>query len=91
MDLSVIILSYKSKENLKVLLPSVFASKTKWTYEVIVVDNGSNDRTVEWLEERIKNQELGIKNLKIIKNWNAGFTAGNNVGIKMSKGQYILL
>jgi GT2 family glycosyltransferase len=83
-DLSIIILSYKSKEHLKVLLPSLYSSKTKYSYEVIVVDNGSNDGTVEWL--RVAGYELGV-----IENTNSGFSAGNNLGIKQSSGKYVLL
>ena len=49
-DLSIIILCYKSRYHLAVLLPSIFASQTKYSYKVIVVDNGSNDGTVEWLQ-----------------------------------------
>ncbi len=89
MDLSIVILSYKSKSDLERLLPSVFASETKYSYEVIIVDNGSNDGTFEWLETQLK--DLRFKDLKIIKNQNTGFAAGNNLGIKQSNGKYILL
>lgn len=89
MDLSIIILSYKSKLDLQRLLPSVFASETKYSYEVIIVDNGSNDGTYEWLESQLK--DLRFKDLKIIKNQNTGFAAGNNLGIKQASGKYILL
>lgn len=86
-DLSVIILSYRSKEHLKALLPSIAESRTKYTYEVIVVDNGSNDGTGEWLQ----NAKLQISNFKFIQNINNGFAAGNNIGIKQASGRYILL
>ncbi|MFA5991712.1 MAG: glycosyltransferase family 2 protein [Candidatus Doudnabacteria bacterium] len=89
MDLSIIILSYKSKLDLQRLLPSVFASETKYSYEVIVVDNGSNDGTYEWLDTQLK--DLRFKDLKIIKNQNTGFASGNNLGIRQTNGKYILL
>ncbi len=87
MDLSIIILSYKSKTDLKRLLPSVFSSQTKYSFEVIVVDNGSNDGTYEWLES----YKLKAISYKLIRNINTGFAAGNNLGIKQAVGEYILL
>jgi len=86
-DLSVIILSYKSKEHLRELLPSVFASTKKYSYEVIIVDNDSQDGTAEGIESLLPS----IPNLKLIKNKNNGFSAGNNLGIKNALGKYILL
>src|SRR5258708_4455145 len=104
-DLSIIIVSFKSKKHLKVLLPSIFASQgifwntsaltnspsgkgRIYTAEVIVVDNDSRDGTLELLEDQIKNLRL---NIKVIRNTNNGFAAGNNLGIKHSFGKYILL
>lgn len=86
-DLSVIILSYKSKEHLEVLLPSIWASKTGYSYEVIVVDNDSQDGTWEWLVSNFHGRE----NLILMPNKNNGFAAGNNLGIKRASGRYILL
>ncbi len=104
-DLSIIIVAYKSKDHLAILLPSIFGSKgIGWNQntpsnspfergriyqgEVIVVDNGSNDGTIEWLES----QAQGIRHkVKVIQNQNTGFAAGNNLGIKNSSGRYILL
>ena len=87
LDLSIIILSYKSKQHLKELLPSIFRSTKKYTYEVIVVDNDSKDGTAESVESLLPT----IPNLKLIRNTNNGFAAGNNVGIQKSSGRYILL
>lgn len=83
-DLSIIIVSFKSKHHLGVLLPSIYASQTKYSYEVIVVDNDSSDGTIEWL------QTTHYK-LQTIRNINNGFAAGNNIGIRKSSGRYILL
>lgn len=83
-DLSIIILAHQSQKHLKALLPSVFSSQTKYSYEVIVVDNGSTDGAVDWL--RVAGYEL-----RVIENQNTGFAAGNNIGIKQSSGKYILL
>jgi len=82
--LSVIILSYNSKKDLERLLPSVFSSRCVYVFEVIVVDNGSTDGTVERL------QTTNYK-LQTIQNANTGFASGNNLGIKQSSGKYVLL
>ncbi len=111
MDISIIILSYKSKEHLKVLLPSIKqqtgicwdGSGDGYSGEVIIVDNGSNDGTVEWVEDqidklRITDYELNVNEsairnpqLCLIKNTNSGFAAGNNIGIKKAAGRHILI
>ncbi len=83
-DLSIIILAYNSKNDLGRLLPSIFGSETKYSYEIIVVDNGSNDGTYDWLKAK-------SYQLKAIRNINTGFAHGNNLGIKQAQGRYILL
>ncbi len=87
LDLSIIILSYKSKEHLKVLLPSIFSSTKKYSYEIIVVDNDSKDGTAEAVESLLSS----APNLKLIRNKNTGYAAGNNLAIKKTQGRYILL
>jgi GT2 family glycosyltransferase len=86
-DLSIIILSYKSKEHLKVLLPSIYQSSKKYSFEAIVVDNDSRDGSAEAVEKLLPS----LPNLKLIKNVNNGFSAGNNIGIEQASGKYILL
>ncbi len=86
-DLSIIIVAYKSKNHLAVLLPSIFQSTKKYSYEVIVVDNNSDDGTAEAVESLLPS----MPNLKLIRSQNNGFSAGNNIGIKKSSGRYILL
>jgi len=54
-------------------------------YEVIVVDNGSSDGSPDIVTRNFKNVKL-ITNKK-----NLGFAKGNNVGIKASKGNLIVL
>ena len=86
-DLSIVILSYNSKADLARLLPSVFGSETKYSYEVIVVDNGSSDGTPDWLISLFDGRQKVI----LIRNQNNGFAHGNNLGIRQAQGKYILI
>ena len=88
--LSVIILSYNTKELLKKCLESLEEGyEGNKGCEVIVVDNGSNDGSGEWLEQYKEHNKK--HEVKVIKNKeNLGFAKGNNVGLKEAKGKYIL-
>lgn len=80
MDLSIIIVSFNTKDLLKKCLESLPLS-----VEVIVVDNASNDGT----QEMINRQSL---NIKLIENQrNLGFARAANQGLKQAKGKYLLL
>ncbi|MCB4792831.1 MAG: glycosyltransferase family 2 protein [Elusimicrobia bacterium] len=57
-------------------------------YELIVVDNGSEDDTKEYLEQ-LQSSDPGVK--VIINKTNIGFARGNNQGIQIAKSAYILL
>lgn len=85
MDLSIIIVSYNVKEKLRKNLESIFNSQGDFSFEVFVVDNNSIDGSVEMVEEFFPNISL-IKNEK-----NFGFSIANNMAIKKSKGNFILL
>jgi GT2 family glycosyltransferase len=84
MDLSIIIVPHKNREVLQAALTAVYNSQTSYSYEVIVVDNDSRDGTVEMVEQDYPQATL-------IKNTNEGFGKGNNRGIKVAQGEYVLL
>jgi len=88
MDLSIIIVSFNTKDILIDCLRSVVKRTQGLDYEIIVVDNASADASVQAVEKF----SVKIKNLVLIKNAkNIGFGAANNQGIKKAKGKYFLL
>jgi hypothetical protein len=90
MNLSIIIVSWNTKELTLTCLRSIFTYLEKNTFEVFLVDNNSADGTVAAAEELKK--ENGWENLKIIANKeNVGFAKANNQAIKLAKGKYVLL
>lgn len=80
---SVVILSFNQVEFTKNCLESI-RKYTTTPYEIIIIDNNSNQETINYLEEQ--------KDIILIKNSeNKGFAGGCNQGIEMAKGEYILL
>jgi hypothetical protein len=76
----IIIVNWNGKRLLKNCLDSVF-KQTYPNYEVILVDNGSTDGSVKFVEE-VYAPEIKDGVLKIIVNdKNYGFAKGNNIGI----------
>lgn len=85
-DLSIIIVSYNTKEFLQDLLNflDVAIEKSRRLFEVIVVDNASSDHSFLMVQKEFPHVKL-IKNKE-----NLGFSKANNIGIKKAKGEYIL-
>ncbi|CAM2940673.1 glycosyltransferase family 2 protein [Paenibacillus sediminis] len=85
MDVSILIVNYNTRELTMNCLDSVYASKTDYTYEVIVVDNASTDGSTAAIEERFPEVKL------IPNNDNVGFAKANNQGMDIASGRYTLL
>lgn len=84
---SIIILSYNHPDLMELTIESVLHRSFYPNMEIIVVDNASNQETVTLLKKYIK-----FKNVKLIFNKvNYGFAKGNNIGLKKSTGDYIIL
>lgn len=81
---SVIILNWNGKSYLKECLDSVLKSNYN-NYEVIVVDNASNDGSKETVKIKYP-QVILIQNDR-----NLGFCRGNNIGINNSTGDIVIL
>jgi len=85
MELSIIILNYKSRGLLKQCLRGILLQKLTLSYEIIVIDNHSGDGT----DEMMRNEFQSIQFIQ--SGVNGGFAAGNNLGINRSKGKYVLV
>lgn len=84
-DLSVIIVNYNVKEFLQNLLHSLHKAAPNISHEIIVVDNASDDGSVEFIREKFPSVKL------IVNQNNLGFSKANNTALKLAQGNYILL
>lgn len=85
MDLSIIIINYRTKQVTANCLRTIQRSRDKISKEVILVDNASGDGSVEYFKQRfpwVKVYDSGA---------NLGFAGGNNFGFTKSTGKYIWL
>jgi len=84
MDLSIIIVSYKSREKLANCLVSLAsADMTGLIYEVIIVDNASGDDLSAFASQ---------PNVKLVTSpKNLGMGGGNNLGLVQAAGEYVLI
>ncbi|MCL5026194.1 MAG: glycosyltransferase family 2 protein [Chloroflexi bacterium] len=82
-DLSVIIVSWNVRDLLRACLQAVVGEPL--SQEVIVVDNASTDGTPGMVRDKFPQVQL------IASAQNLGFTGGNNLGIRRSRGRYVLI
>lgn len=85
MDLSIVTVTYRSVDFIADCILSVVCHTLNIKYEHIIVDNGSQDGTVELIEEGYLNYVRLIKNDR-----NLGFAAANKLGVEVAKGRYLL-
>ncbi len=84
-DVSVVILSWNTKDLLLRCLETVAASDTPPTRETIVVDNASSDGSAEIASARFPGIRL------LVNGRNEGYARGNNQGIRLARGRHVLL
>lgn len=83
--LSIIIVSYNTKEILRECLSRVKMHGAGIDAEIIVVDNASSDGSPDMLRDEFPEVVL------IVSEKNLGFAGGNNLGIRKASGRYVLL
>jgi len=81
---SVIVLAWNGLEVTRRCVESILEMTEHPGFEVVAVDNGSTDGTVEYLRS--------VVGIRLIENGkNLGFVGGNNVGIRSNTGDVVLL
>src|SRR5574344_324590 len=83
MDVSIIIVSYNTCPLLYACLRSVYEHTAGVSYEVIVVDNKSNDGSAQMVARDFPQVHM------IVNEKNIGFGAANNRGLDGARGKYI--
>jgi GT2 family glycosyltransferase len=85
MDLSIIIINYKSAHHVLACVESIYNETKDHSFEIIIVDNDSKDGS----EEKIKSSFPVINWIQT--GYNAGFARANNAGIRKAAGKYVLI
>jgi hypothetical protein len=85
MKLSVVILCWNDLKVISDCLASIYAGTHSTQFEVIVSDNGSTDGSIEFIREKFPQVRL-LENGR-----NLRFAKGNNVAIRASRGEYVLI
>ena len=84
-DVSIIIVGLNVRDVLQECLTSIHKETKGIDFEIIYIDNASNDESVEMVRKNFPETVI-IQNEQ-----NNGFVKSNNQGIEISKGRYILL
>ena len=82
MDLSIIIPVYNASLLINRCLDSIFNQSTHYSYEVILVDDGSTDDSVETIKARKET------NIILYQQQNAGPAVARNKGLKLGTGKF---
>lgn len=86
--ISVVVLTYNNLDLTRLCIESVLERTDYSQLELIVVDNRSTDDTPEYLKAlRSKHPEVKI----ILNKSNLGFAAGNNMGLQVATGDYLVM
>ena len=82
-NISIIIPVYNASKLLNRCLDSIFSQETQYSYEVILVDDGSSDNSVELIKARKE------PNIVLFQQQNAGPAVARNKGVELAKGKYV--
>lgn len=84
-NLTIIVPVYNTAKLLEKCVNSILNQKTKYIYEIILINDGSTDNSLNILKEFEKNN----KNIRILSQENRGISETRNLGIKNIKGEYV--
>lgn len=81
--ISVVILNYNNRNVIERCVNTLAAHNSRYSYEIIVVDNGSTDGSFEFLKETYG------ENILLLQNNRNGCSSGRNLGAAQAKGEYL--
>jgi len=85
MDVSIILVSYNTKNLTRNCIKSIYEKTENLKYDIRVVDNNSSDGSVQMIQEEFPQVKL------VASSENLGFGKANNIAIKQSDAKYCFL
>jgi GT2 family glycosyltransferase len=85
LELSIVVVTYQCKHQARACLTSIFKATERVSFEVVVLDNASDDGTTEMIRADFPQVRL------LALNENIGFAAGVNRATDVARGEYLLL
>jgi GT2 family glycosyltransferase len=85
MDLAIVIVSHNTRSDLENCLLSLHQNPPRLTHDIIVIDNASNDGSVD----AVRSRWPGVRVVALDKN--VGFARANNIGIRQSASELVML
>jgi cysteinyl-tRNA synthetase len=96
-EFSINLLAHNSREDLERCIKSICRHAYHRQLELVIIDNGSTDDTLPYLEQLARAGDLQAEQGQTIKlqvlfaDHNMGFAAGRNATMRASRGRYIVL
>lgn len=85
---SIIVVTFNNLKYTQLCVESIYGKTAYPNFELIIVDNASSDGTPDYLNSlKEKYDNVNI----VLNSENLGFATANNIGIRESKGEYIIL
>jgi ADP-heptose:LPS heptosyltransferase len=84
---SIIILAWNQLSYTKICIESIKKQTDRRKYDLIVIDQGSTDGTLDYLVKELD----GPGDTIIINTVNKGFSGGNNQGLQIAKTEFVLM
>lgn len=83
-DVSIIVPVYNAEKNLETCIKSLINQKTKYSYEIICVNDGSSDNSLRILNELAACDDRII----VLDQTNGGASTARNAGMRIAEGKY---
>jgi len=96
-EFSVNLLAHNSKDDVERCIESIRRHIGRYTTEIVVIDNGSTDETLPYLQQLARQEDLtgeGGQRIGLhvlFADHNMGFAAGRNATMRVSRGRFIVL